>query len=408
MRLSDLIRDRKEPILADFEKFARTHTSPGTSMDIGALRDHASGMLDAFARELEQPQTPAEQERKAKGDAAPKDDGESTAAEEHGLDRARRGFSLDETFAEYRALRASVTQHWTEVGTGSARSEVEDLIRFNEAIDKAIAESIHEYSKVVRRYRDMFLAVLGHDLRSPLNAVLNASTFLTENARLSERDHRLAQAILGGAVRMRDLIDDMLDYTSSQLGAGMPLRRSAADMGEVADEVVRQSELTHPGREFRTEFRGDLTGHWDQRRIRQALLNLIDNAVQHGSPDSAVTVSVSGDEAGGDVVVSVHNLGVAIPAEARERIFEPFQRGASGEGAAEQGHDRKGLGLYIARRMAEAHGGAHRWIPPPKRARRSRFAWCGIRRTSPVTELIALSFCSPSFVAPSQGKSENG
>lgn len=123
MRLSDLIRDRKEAILEDFEKFARTHTSPGTTMDIAALRDHASDMLDAFALEIEQPQTGAEQQRKGKGDAAPKDDSQATAAEEHGIDRARRGFTLDGTFAEYRALRASVMQHWTGTGTSSAQSE---------------------------------------------------------------------------------------------------------------------------------------------------------------------------------------------------------------------------------------------------------------------------------------------
>jgi hypothetical protein len=80
MRLSDLIRDRKEAILEDFEKFARTHTAPGTSMDIAALRHHASSMLDTFAREMEQPQTGAEQERKSKGDAAQSDVGEATAA----------------------------------------------------------------------------------------------------------------------------------------------------------------------------------------------------------------------------------------------------------------------------------------------------------------------------------------
>jgi signal transduction histidine kinase len=314
-------------------------------------------MLDDFAREIEQPQTGAEQERKGKGDA-PEDGGGATAAEEHGVDRARRGFSLEETFAEYRALRASIMQYWTRARIDSAQSEVEDLIRFNEAIDQAVAESIREYSKAVRRYRDMFLAVLGHDLRSPLDAVLNASTFLTENTRLAESEHRLVEAIRGSGVRMRDLIDDMLDYTATELGAGMPLRRSGTDMGEVAEEVVRQSEVTHPGREFHMEFRGDLTGQWDERRIRQALLNLIDNAVHHGSPDSAITVSAAGDEPGGDVVVSVHNLGTPISEEARERIFEPFQRGASGEATGEGDLGRRGLGLHIARQMAEAHGGA--------------------------------------------------
>ncbi|MEX0891358.1 MAG: histidine kinase dimerization/phospho-acceptor domain-containing protein [Gemmatimonadota bacterium] len=92
-------------------------------------------------------------------------------------------------------------KHWTHAGTGSGESEFEDIVRFNEAIDKAIAESIHEYSKAVGQYRDMFLAVLGHDLRSPLNAVLNASEFLTEEARLSERDHGLVKAIRGGGPR---------------------------------------------------------------------------------------------------------------------------------------------------------------------------------------------------------------
>lgn len=357
MRLSDLIRDRKEAILEDFEEFARTHTSPGTSMDIAALRDHASAMLDTFVREMEEPQTGAAQERKSKGDESADGDNGSTAAEEHGVDRARRGFSLDETFAEYRALRASVVKHWIEAGTGSDESKFDDIVRFNEAIDKAIAESIHEYSKAVRQYRDMFLAVLGHDLRSPLDAVLNGSEFLTEDARLSVRDQRVAEAIRGSGVRMRDLIDDMLDYTSSELGAAMPLRRSTANMGEVAEEVVRQSEVTHPGREFRTELCGDLDGRWDLSRIRQALLNLIDNAVQHGSLNSAITVSLSGDEPDGDVVVSVHNLGVAIPTEAHDRIFEPFQRGMPEEAAGERGGGRHGLGLYIARRMAEAHSG---------------------------------------------------
>lgn len=356
MRLSDLIKDRKEAILEDFESFARTHTAPGTTMDIEGLRDHASEMLNTFAREMEEPQTGAEQERKSKGDAGAEDEDGASAAEAHGVDRARRGFSLDETFAEYRALRASVMKHWTEVGTDSGEAEFDDIVRFNETVDKAIAESVHEYSKAVRQHRDMFLAVLGHDLRSPLDAVLNASEFLAQNAQLPERDRGLVRAILGSGVRMRDLIDDMLDYTSSELGAGMPLRLSAADMGEVAEDVVRQSEVTHPGREFRTEFGGDMAGEWDLSRIRQALLNLIDNAVQHGLPDSAITVSVSGDADVGEVIVSVHNLGVAIPDEARERIFEPFQRGSM-EAGDERDHERHGLGLYIARRMAEAHGG---------------------------------------------------
>lgn len=358
MRLSRLILDNKESILRDFEEFARTHTSPGASMDVAALRDHAEGILEAFAHDLEQPQSKAEQERKAKGDAPFSERGTSTAAQEHGLDRARSGFSLVEAFAEYRALRASVLRHWTATRTGTPESEVQDLIRFNETLDQAIAESIQEYSKAVTGYREMFLAVLGHDLRSPLNAVMNASAFLADNAELSERDERLVRTIQHSGGRMMELIADMIDFTSSQLGHGIPLRPRAADLGEIVAEAVGEARVTHAQREFRLTIGEELAGEWDVRRIRQAISNLLDNAVQHGAPDSAITTTVSAVAARGDLIVAVHNLGPAIPAGDQKRIFDPFRRGSSKPVDAEEPRRGVGLGLYIARRVAEAHGGS--------------------------------------------------
>jgi signal transduction histidine kinase len=358
MRLSEVILKEKDSILRDFEAFARTHTSPGESMDVEALRDHAAGMLDAIAHDLEQPQTAAEQDQKAKGEA-PRDAEAATAAEEHGADRAHSGFSLEEAFAEYRALRASVLRRWHEASTAASRSEVEDVIRFNEAIDRAIAESVREYSRAVTGYRDMFLAVLGHDLRSPLNAIMSASEFLVGIADLSERDRRMATAIRGSSERMSALIEDLLDYASSQLGQGVGLRTAATDLGEIVADLVREAETIHDGREFRTTLAGDLGGEWDARRLRQVLSNLVDNALRHSDPESPISVSASGWDGGGDgeVVVAVHNAGMPIPADARERIFEPFRRGGSTELDRRTGQGL-GLGLYIARRMAEAHGGS--------------------------------------------------
>lgn len=157
---------------------------------------------------------------------------------------------------------------------------------------------------------------------------------------------------------MRDLIDDILDYASSQLGAKMPLHRSTADLGEIAGDVVRQIKMAHPDRQFRTALEGDLAGEWDVSRIRQGLMNLIDNAVQHGEAGSAVTVSASGNAGGGGVAVSVHNVGAPIPAEERELIFQAFERGAATGRAGRPDAGSRGLGLYIGRRMAEAHGGS--------------------------------------------------
>jgi signal transduction histidine kinase len=356
MRLSELILQEEESILQEFEEFARTHTSPGKLMNIEALRDHAAEMLEAIVHDLEQPQTAAEQEAKAKGEA-PRQQEAATAAEKHGADRASNGFSLEEAFAEYRALRASVMRHWDAAETASERSAVTDVTRFNEAIDRAIAESVLEYSKAVATYRDMFLAVLGHDLRSPLNTIMSASDVLNDHGDLSERDRRMAKAIRGSGERMRALIDDLLDFASSQLGQGITLRPAAADVGEIVNGLVREAETTDPSQEFRTTLEGDLAGKWDVRRLRQALSNLLDNALQYADAGSPISISVSGAAGDGEVIVAVHNRGAPIPAESRHQIFAPFRRGASTE-ADKQAAQGLGLGLYIAKRMAEAHGGS--------------------------------------------------
>jgi signal transduction histidine kinase len=356
VRLSRLILERKEEILRDFEDFARTHTEPGASMDVVALRDHAAGMLEAFARDLESPQTSAEQERKSKG-GAPLRHIASTAAQEHGIARAQSGFSLVEAVAEYRALRASVLRHWTAAKSDAPQSEVEDLIRFNEALDQAIAESIDEYSKVLRGYREIFLAILGHDLRSPLHAIMNASGFLAEHTQLDERDERLVHLIQRSGERMKDLVDDMIDFTSSQLGHGIPLQPRAADLGDIVSGAVQEIQMTHPGREFRLVSGEELTGEWDARRIREAITNLLDNAVNHGVPETVITTTVSGMSDADDLIVAVHNLGPAIPPGEQKQIFDPFKRGSSKQLDADEPARGIGLGLYIARQIVEAHGG---------------------------------------------------
>jgi signal transduction histidine kinase len=355
MRLSTLILAHKESILEDFEEYARTHTAPGAAMDIAALRDHAAEILEEFARDLEQPQTDAEQKQKSRGDAPRSKHAVFTAAREHGIDRARSGFSLVEPVAEYRALRASVLRRWTIEKNGSQGSEDQDVIRFNESLDQALVESIEEYSRAVDGYRDMFLAMLGHDLRSPLNAIMNASTVLAEHSELSNRDERLVRTIQRSGERMMDLISDMLDFTASQLGHGIPLRLQAADLGAVVAEAVGEGRATHARREFHLEIGGELTGEWDTHRIRQAISNLLDNAAQHGAPGSAITVTVSNGGAGSELTVTVHNLGPAIPAGEWEQIFDPFRRGSSAPVGDPLGN--LGLGLYIARQVAEAHGG---------------------------------------------------
>jgi len=164
--LPNFIRNNTEPILADWETFARG-LPLGDAMDIAALRDHAREMLGVIAADLSAPQTPTQQADKAKGlsDAAGRQS--QTAAQAHGAGRAGSGFTVEQMVAEFRALRASVIRLWTRRQPQAGLSELQDMIRFNEAIDQAIAESIGTYTREVRQSKDRFLTILGHDLRTP-------------------------------------------------------------------------------------------------------------------------------------------------------------------------------------------------------------------------------------------------
>jgi signal transduction histidine kinase len=353
-RLSHFIATNTEPILLEFEEFARTHTTAGESMDIRALRDHAAAILRFIALDLEEPQSERDQKRKSEGDAPIAVAAFPTAAERHGVDRADSGFTLAEMFSEYRALRASVLRLWTRARTRLDEADLQDLIRFNEAIDQALAESVTEYSTEIEHSREMFLAILGHDLRSPLGAVLTASSFLATEGNLTDRNLTLASRIRTSGERMLVLVSDLLDFTRSRLGGGIPIERGDTDIAAICRDTLEEIGAHHPGGELHFATSGDLRGEWDSKRISQALTNLVGNAVQHGAEATPIMVTARGDA--DEAVIEVNNRGAVIAEEAHQQIFNPFKRLSSAE---KDGKDQgsMGLGLYIAQQIAIAHGG---------------------------------------------------
>jgi signal transduction histidine kinase len=356
MRLPQFIVINSEPILAEFEEFARTHTTAGETMDVLSLRDHAAAILQAIALDLEQPQSERDQKRKSEGDAPLERTAGPSAAERHGVDRAGSGFTLAEMFAEYRALRASVLRLWTRTPTHLDEGDLQDLIRFNEAIDQALAESVGEYSTEIDHSREMFLAILGHDLRSPLGTVLTASSFLVTEGNLTDRNLTLASRIRTSGERMLALVSDLLDFTRSRLGRGIPITRTDTDIAALARDTLDEIGARHPSRKLHFAANGDLRGTWDSKRVSQALSNLVGNAVQHGGEATPVMVTARGtaDEA----VITVHNRGAVIARDDQQQIFNPFKKLESGE-KTEKDQGSMGLGLYIAQQIAIAHGG---WI----------------------------------------------
>jgi hypothetical protein len=156
-RLADFIRSEFEPILQDWEEFAKTVLN-AEDLDKTGLRDHAKEMLVAIADDLESHQSDSEQAEKSKG-RGPDDSGHSPA-EVHGGERHATGFSIMETVSEFRALRASVVSHWTDTHPRLSVEQLKDLTRFHEAIDQAVAESLKQYSLLKEMETRLFGAIL--------------------------------------------------------------------------------------------------------------------------------------------------------------------------------------------------------------------------------------------------------
>ena len=358
MRLADFILANREPILTEWEAFARTCAPSGPPMDVAALRDHADAMLRVIAADLATPQGGFAQAEKSKGRAPDAgDDHVPTAAEEHGSGRALSGFTVAQMVAEYRALRASVIRLWTASERSLDASHVDDLTRFNEAVDQSLAESVLRFQEDVELSKETFLAILGHDLRTPLGAIQTSAAFLLETAVLEDVERTLLARIAGSATRSVTMVGDLLDFTRSRLGDGIPVTRAEMDLGKVVRDVVDEVAAAHPDRPIRVDTRVDQRGRWDAARLRQALGNLISNAVQHGAAGTTVTVDVQG--ADDEVTVAVHNRGSVIPAEQLDGIFNPMTpRRAPRPGNARGPTGSLGLGLYIAERIVHAHDGS--------------------------------------------------
>jgi signal transduction histidine kinase len=313
MRLADFIVANREPILREWETFARSCAPASDTMDITALRDHAGEMLWVIAADLATPQGAFAQSEKSKGHAPAGDSADVTAAGEHGAGRARSGFTVQQMVAEYRALRASVIRLWTRTVGELGPVGVEDLTRFNEAIDQSLAESVARFNEDLEQSKETFLAILGHDLRTPLGAIYSSAAFMLETGELEEPHRTLTTRIASSARRTVTMVGDLLDFTRSRLGGGIPVARAEVNLGRIVHDVVDEISAAHPGCSIAVDTPSEQRGRWDAARISQALANVIGNAVQHSADGTTVTVGIRGDEE--QVAIAVHNCGVPIPSE---------------------------------------------------------------------------------------------
>ncbi|ACC75997.1 sensor histidine kinase [Paraburkholderia phymatum] len=354
MRLSDFILRDLEPISEQWEAFAATLLPAAEKMESLELREHVKEILQTVAMDLRSSQTREAQHEKSMGRGAGLiDPTEETAAQKHGVLRARAGFNVNQLAAEYRALRASVLRLWMDE-CEPGRHGLGDVIRFNEAIDHALAESVTSFNAQIEQNRNLLLGMLGHDLRSPLQAIQVTASYL---ALLNAGEHvsKAAGRLIRSGARIQGLLDDLTEFNRTKLGLGINVKPTSVNLADVLADEVEELRAIHPDRQIDYDVNGDLQGDWDGPRLQQLLGNLVLNAIKYGAQDTPVRVMVTGGVT--DVRINVSNRGAAIGSATLAHIFDPLMRGPDRQSDDER-TGSLGLGLYIASEIAKAHHGA--------------------------------------------------
>ncbi len=282
------------------------------------------------------------------------------AARELGI---RPGEQVEADLPLARALRGetarAIVQRRVPDGTTRALSAVAVPLRRSDGSLRGAVSTFRDETERVRHeqevlqtahFRERFIGILGHDLRTPLTAILGSAMLVLRQRALPDPVLASAARINASAERMGRMISDLLDFTQARLGGGLALERKPGDLAAVAQGAVDEALAANPGREVLLAVDGDSRGDFDPDRIAQLLSNLLVNALAYGPAEEPVRVSVRGREQ--RVEIAVENGGTEIPDGDRESLFDPFRRGRTGQKTR-----GLGLGLFIVQQIARAHGG---------------------------------------------------
>jgi signal transduction histidine kinase/ActR/RegA family two-component response regulator len=380
MRLADFVLANMEPILSEWESFARgiwPKTPEIAAIDPSKLRDDAETILRTTARDMSAHQTVQEQSDKSKGEG--RAGAESLALDEasnrHGLGRADDGFDISAVVAEYRALRASVLRLWIESEPAPDSNDLADLIRFNESMDQSLAESVRSYAARVSRDRealltseqaarqeaedanrskDIFLATLSHELRTPLNAIVGWINILRVGGHTEEHIGEGLDVIERSTKAQVQLIEDVLDVSRIVSGK-MRLDIRNCDLREPINAGVDAVRPTARARNIRLDVQlepGTVHAFCDPIRFQQIVWNLVSNAIKFSPKGGTVRVALNPEGSGWRLDVS--DNGVGIRADQLPYVFDRFRQADSG---SRRNFAGLGLGLSIVKHLTELHGG---------------------------------------------------
>jgi signal transduction histidine kinase len=376
VRLPDFILANVEPILAEWESFALGIWPKGATADPAELRNEAGDILRATAAEMQSEQTALQQADKSKGRALEEGGGDSLtqASSSHGRGRVVSGFELWAVVAEYRALRASVLRLWRESEPVPDLRDLDDVMRFNESMDQSLTHAVRSYAEQVERHqalmdneqaarreaeaanraKDLFLATLSHEMRTPLNAIVGWLSILRHEGADTRHFQEGLKVIERNTIAQVQLIDDLLDV-SRIVSDKLRVDIQPCELADVINAGVNATRPAADARGITLDVRLDsaASGAWcDRVRIQQVVWNLVSNAIKFTPDGGQVHVTLSREASSFQIQVS--DTGQGISPDLLPHVFDRFRQADSSMRRRFAG---LGLGLSIVKHIVEAHGG---------------------------------------------------
>ena len=350
MRLNVFISQNMEDILAQWESIAASFFQVESGISAPLLRSQAQQILEAVVTEICTLQTNEKQINKSKGLIPSLPGATETAAESYGLLRAKGGFEMKQMLSEYRALRASVLKLWF-VSCTTTTPNSDDIVRFNDAIDRALSESTNVFTKKLEEQRNLFLGMLWHDMLTPLQAIQMIAMLLQRTSTEKKVTEAAKRMVECGSL-LTGLLDELIQFTKIKLGLGIRIDPTPQDMASLVGEELNQLRVAHPNKKLNFQVSGPTKGVWDGESLKRVLGNLVVNAIKYGNESSPITIRVAGHAE--KVTFEVRNEGTSMDTSTLQALFEPFREGNT---IRNYEGDGLGLGLFIAKQVVVAHDG---------------------------------------------------
>ncbi len=377
MRLADFILANVEPILVEWESFARGIWPPGATADPAELRDEAGDILRLTALDMQGEQTNLQQAEKSKGRGL--QEGErndlTQLSASHGRGREVSGFELWAVVAEYRALRASVLRLWRDSNPVADLRDLEDVTRFNESMDQSLTHGVRSFAEQVERQRealmageqaarreaeaanrakDLFLATLSHEMRTPLNAIVGWLAILRHEDADTKHFQDGLKVIERNTVAQVQLIDDLLDVSRIVSGK-LRVDIQPCELVEVINAALNATRPAADARGITLDVRLDpaASDAWcDSVRIQQVVWNLVSNAIKFTPKGGRVDIRLTREAS--SFQIQVRDTGQGVSPDLLPHVFDRFRQADSSMRRRFAG---LGLGLSIVKYIVEAHGG---------------------------------------------------